>query len=114
MSFSHEGALTRKSRIELALKREFAPLHLEVVNESHMHSVPPGSETHFRVIVVSDRFDGLRMVQRQRWIYQLLQAELESGLHALAQQSYTQYEWTKRGAAGFASPECASKGSGTG
>ena len=35
-------------------RQAFAPLHLEVTNESHMHSVPAGSETHFKVIVVSE------------------------------------------------------------
>ena len=31
---------------------------LEVENESHMHSVPANSETHFRVVLVSEDFDG--------------------------------------------------------
>ena len=50
--------------IEAKLRDAFAPAHLEVVNESHMHSVPKGSETHFKVVVVSDRFEGLSPVKR--------------------------------------------------
>jgi stress-induced morphogen len=35
-------------------------LHLDVVNESHKHNVPKGSESHFNVLVVSDIFEGIR------------------------------------------------------
>ncbi len=40
----------------------FHASHLSVVNESYMHNVPAGSESHFKVIVVSDAFEGLRLV----------------------------------------------------
>ena len=33
-------------------------IHLDVVNESHKHNVPKGSESHFNVLVVSDAFEG--------------------------------------------------------
>ena len=47
-----------KSAIELSLSKAFNPAHLEVINLSHMHSVPENSETHFKVILVSPIFDG--------------------------------------------------------
>ena len=33
-------------------------IHLDVVNESHKHNVPKGSESHFNLLVVSDAFEG--------------------------------------------------------
>ena len=51
--------MTIQQRIETKLKETLAPSHLEVINESHMHNVPKGSETHFKVVVVSGRFDGM-------------------------------------------------------
>lgn len=38
------------------LSTELTPSHLEIINESYMHNVPKGSETHFKVVVVSDKF----------------------------------------------------------
>lgn len=37
--------------------------HLDVINESYMHNVPKGAETHFKVVVVSDKFDGLPLIK---------------------------------------------------
>ena len=46
-----------QSEIEAKLSSALSPLHLDVLNESHMHSVPPNSETHFKVTVVAAAFD---------------------------------------------------------
>ena len=48
------------------------PLHLEVLNESHMHSVPANSETHFKLVIVAEAFNAKRKVARQQSVYQLL------------------------------------------
>ncbi len=42
--------------IEKKLSDEFQPEFLKVINESDMHNVPRGSESHFKVTVVSERF----------------------------------------------------------
>ncbi|MCV6071225.1 BolA/IbaG family iron-sulfur metabolism protein, partial [Escherichia coli] len=47
--------------IEKKLHSELQPSYLKVINESYMHNVPPGSESHFKVIVVSDSFAGQRL-----------------------------------------------------
>lgn len=39
------------------------PSYLEVINESYMHNVPKGSETHFKVIVVADTFQDMSLIQ---------------------------------------------------
>jgi BolA protein len=79
---------------------------LAVENESRMHNVPPGSETHFKVLVVSAGFDGLSLVDRHRRVQDLLRDELRSGLHALTIRALTPAQWEQEGAAGFQSPPC--------
>lgn len=64
------------------------PLYLKVENESHRHQVPSGSETHFKITLVSPKFDGLTPLQRHRYINQLLKNELNTGLHALTMALY--------------------------
>jgi BolA family transcriptional regulator, general stress-responsive regulator len=95
-----------QQQITEQLAQALAPLHLEVANESHMHSVPPDSETHFRVVVVSEVFNGKRQVARHQQIYGLLAAQLEGPVHALALHTYAPSEWDARAAAVPASPDC--------
>ena len=54
---------------------------------------PPGSETHFKMIIVSDVFVGLSQVQRQQRVYRVLNDELANGLHALSMKTLTPAEW---------------------
>lgn len=53
-----------KTKLETALQTK----HLEVINESYMHNVPKGAETHFKVVVVSDKFDGLPLIKVLKYI----------------------------------------------
>jgi BolA protein len=94
-------------RIETKLREALVPSHLEVVNESHMHSVPKGSETHFKVVVVSDRFEGLSPVKRHQLVYGALSDEMSKkpGIHALAITSRTPSEWSSSPEANE-SPKC--------
>jgi BolA protein len=92
--------------IEQKLSSALAPSHLVVENESHMHSVPAGSETHFKVLVVSAAFDGMNRVARQRKVNETLRDELAGGVHALTMRTLTPAEWESGGAVGFESPKC--------
>lgn len=83
-----------KESIEGKLQAELAPEYLEVLNESHMHSVPPNSETHFKVTLVCKAFDGKRSVARHQMVYKTLAEELAGPVHALAIHTYTPDEWT--------------------
>jgi stress-induced morphogen len=94
-----------QSRIETKLKEVLEPTHLEVINESHMHSVPKGSETHFKVVIVSARFDGVPSVKRHQLVYGALGDEMKSGVHALAITSRSPSEWAASQEAN-ASPKC--------
>lgn len=88
------------------LNSEFQPSYLEVVNESHMHSVPPNSETHFKLVIVSESFLNKRAVARHQSVYQLLNHELQNGVHALALHTYTPEEWDARQNQAPDSPNC--------
>lgn len=48
-----------RGKLEAALK----PLHCDVINESYMHNVPKNSETHFKVVVVSEIFDNQPLIK---------------------------------------------------
>ena len=98
--------MTVQQDIEQQLAQQFAPLFLDVANESHQHSVPPDSETHFRVVLVSDSFAGQRNVARHQRVYAVLARQLEGPVHALALHTYTATEWQARQQAAPASPEC--------
>ncbi len=94
-----------QARIEDKLQA-LEPSHLTVENESHMHSVPANSETHFKVTLVSPRFEGLMPVKRHQQIYAALAEELSGPVHALALHLYTPQEWSARGAPRPDSPNC--------
>jgi BolA protein len=85
-----------------------APSVLEVIDESGMHSVPKGAQTHFKVVVVSDRFGGLSLVARHRLVNEACAALIgkPGGVHALSIHAHTPAEWTARGGEVPPSPPC--------
>lgn len=104
--------MPRQQQIEEKLRAAFSPLHLEVDNESHMHNVPEGSESHFRVVLVSAQFDGKPLVQRHRAVNGVLRDDLGAGVHALALHTLTPEEWFAKGGAAPSSPPCLGGGKG--
>ncbi|MDH5393717.1 MAG: BolA/IbaG family iron-sulfur metabolism protein [Gammaproteobacteria bacterium] len=96
--------MTMQTTITSKIQQALEPLHLEVENESHMHNVAEGSESHFKILVVSEQFDGQMLIKRHRLINQILQQELQQ-IHAMALHTMTPDEWAKKGAAP-ASPPC--------
>ena len=82
------------------------PSHLEVINESSNHNVPAGSETHFKVVMVSEQFEGLRLIQRHRLVNDLLHEALAGPIHALSLHLYTVEDWEKRFGSVPQSPPC--------
>lgn len=97
--------MTTEDLIRQRLMQAFTPTFLDVINESHGHRVAPGSETHFKVVIVSEQFSGIRSVQRHRQVYAALTEALEGGVHALAIHTYTPSEWEESGGAPK-SPAC--------
>ncbi|GAD81034.1 BolA family protein [Vibrio ezurae] len=86
----------RQQQIEKKLDFYFSPHHLQVINESYKHNVPEGSESHFKVIIVSDKFCGLRLVARHRLVNEALSDEFGDGLHALSMHTLTKEEWKQQ------------------
>lgn len=88
--------------IDQKLRAAFAPSRLEIVDESALHAEHfhagqesahrAGGETHFRLLVVSARFEGQSRVARQRLVYQALADEIAGGVHALAMTTLTPSE----------------------
>lgn len=94
-----------QDQVEQRLTEHFSPFFAEIVNESHMHNVPPGSESHFKVTLVSDRFEGLRLVKRHQEVYGLLTDLMQGPIHALALHTMTASEWEAKGSVPD-SPDC--------
>ncbi len=63
-----------QTAIEKILRAHFAVQHLEVINESSQHNVPAGSESHFKVVIVSAKFNGLPLMARHRDVMQWVHA----------------------------------------
>jgi len=82
--------------IRRKLTERFAPIRLEVEDESHRHigheGARPGGETHFAVTIVSAAFLGHSRVARQRLVYQALAEELATRIHALSLTTLTPEE----------------------
>ena len=104
MSKSLQETMTEK------LTQELKPQLLELVNESHMHGRPQYAETHFKLLVVSEKFQGLSRIDRQRMVNNLFDFERSQGLHALTQKTLTPAEYeTQKDTLDFQSPACAHK-----
>ena len=106
--WSEEGKsyMSVQADIERKLAEGIQAMHLQVVNESGNHNVPPGSESHFKVVLVSPDFDGKTLLARHRLVNSLLADELKSRVHALALHTYTEAEWRSQQGDAPMSPPC--------
>ncbi|MEM7562966.1 MAG: BolA/IbaG family iron-sulfur metabolism protein [Pseudomonadota bacterium] len=91
--------------IEQKLTLQFDPNFLQVENESHMHNVAPGSESHFKVTIVSPAFADQMLIKRHRQVNKALEDELQQ-IHALAIHTLTPEEWEIRAGKVNDSPHC--------
>lgn len=89
----------RYLRIQEILNNEFNPSYLNIVNESYLHSVPKEYETHFKITIVSKKFENKLTIDRHKLIYKLLQNEMgeknDNKLHAVSIFAKTTEEWGK-------------------
>jgi BolA protein len=80
--------MTVKDNITKKLNEAFVPESLDVADESHLHEGHaghrPGGETHFRVYIVSNAFEGKSRIERHRMINSVLAQDLADRVHALA------------------------------
>lgn len=92
--------------ISEGLDKAFEPRHLYILDESKMHR--RGTETHFKITIVSDKFEGQSQVQRQRLVYRTLEECWGTSLHSLSLTTKTLEEWTADPET-LKSPKCSSK-----
>jgi len=80
--------MTTAERIRARLTEAFHPASLNVVDESHLHKGHvghrPEGETHFRIAISAEAFQGKSRVAAHRMVYDALSAEIAAGVHALA------------------------------
>ena len=77
-----------KAKIELLLQTAFSPSALQVIDESHKHAGHAGASQggHYQVIIVSAMFEGKKLLEIHRMVYQALEP-VKSSIHALAIQA---------------------------
>ena len=96
--------------LETTIKKKLAdnlsPVFLEVINESSKHNVPAGSESHFKLVVVSANFEEHTLLARHRTIHDLLAQELAGPIHALSIQALTPTEWQQNNKTSKPTPPC--------
>lgn len=91
-----------KELMEKRLKNQLTPAILEILDESPQHgSLKP---SHFRILIVSDAFEGLSSLKRHQRVYKAL-GDIMNVIHAFSQQTYTVSEWKNSGVR-LASPPC--------
>ena len=92
--------------IETKLANGINALHMDVLNESSNHNVPSGSESHFKVVLVSEDFSDKPLLVRHRMVNKILEDELQGKIHALALHTYTEPEWQAAFGTAPMSPPC--------
>ena len=89
-------AMTVQETLRAKLTAALKPTRLEIVDESHLHAghagARPEGETHFRIQIVSEAFEGQSRVARQRLVYGIVADELRTRVHALALSTRTPHE----------------------
>ncbi len=97
--------MSMQQRIEQKLEAELVPEFLQVDNETHRHNVPPDAESHWKVTIVSPKFEGLMLIKRHRLVNDALREELKQ-IHALALHTLTPGEWFEKAGKVAESPPC--------
>lgn len=83
------------------------PNELMIENESHKHGFSRGEDSHFKVLIVSEAFEGLSRVERHQKVNSMLKEEFDQGLHALSLRTLTPKEFETADPSEFKTPNCA-------
>ena len=92
-------SLTRE-RLEQKLTTALSPVYLSVIDESWKHAGHAGAisgKGHFVLHVVSERFQGVPRIDRNRMVFEILKQEMASDIHALTVVAQTPSEWASDG-----------------
>lgn len=100
---NNSGDFPIQTSIIKKVEKEFKPVHFEIYNDSYKHAHHAGlrgasntTESHFRMVIISDAFKGMTLPARHRTVYKLLDDEIKiSGVHAIQLKTKTVEEWDK-------------------
>lgn len=104
-----EWIMSAQQNITIKLRDALPIQHLDVIDESAQHNVPRGTESHFKIVIVSPAFEGKTLLARHRLIHSILADVLATHIHALALHTLTNEEWCEADAAAN-SPRCRGAG----
>ncbi len=86
--------------MELALQAAFSPIRMVLADDSEKHKGHAGhdgqGESHFRLLIVSDAFEGVGRLERHRMVYKALELFLSGRVHAMAIRALTPEEDSMR------------------
>jgi len=92
--------------IETKLIDTFSPERLRIDNDSKRHA-GPATDSHYRVVIVSEAFEGANSLKRQRAVYACLAEEMAGPVHALQMKCLTPTEYeTADGDLTLKAPPC--------
>ena len=79
------------------LSKKFSPHFIEVLDESNQHQGHPEARKsgggHYRLILVSDYFEGKNLLERHQTVYETLGIGKNDSIHALAIKAFTVKKW---------------------
>ncbi len=90
------NAAQRLEEIRRRIETEFAPESVQIEDEGHLHVGHEGAKGglgHFRVLIVSDMFQGKPLIKRHRLVYQAMGDLMQSDIHALTIEAFTPDEF---------------------
>lgn len=93
-----ERSQKTKEKIEQILKTVFHPIHIDIEDETWRHAGHAGAVQgggHFILMLVSDQFEGVNHLERNRKVFSALKEEMEGNIHALSIKALSSSEWDK-------------------
>ena len=89
--------MNRKNNIENLILKNYEPKFLSVIDVSEQHrghqNFKEGVESHFEIIIVSEKFTNLSRIERHRMVNRILKEEFLSDLHSVVLKTYTSEEY---------------------
>lgn len=87
--------MSRIDRMDALLQAALAPLECRIDDDSALHAGHAGAASgggHYRLRLVSSRFEGQSRISRHRLVYDALQEMMQQEIHALAITALTPAE----------------------
>lgn len=97
--------MTVATTIEQRVRESFTVEFFDLLNESHQHA-GPATDSHFKLTIISQEFDGERLVKRHQRVYGLMQDLMQGPVHALSLHLFTPAEWQAKEKEVAESPNC--------